>query len=61
MLLIVYYYFDKYQPFEYHYRIARNTLSEMIPETCESIYAVLRQEFRKVSEQTRLRSETLFL
>jgi len=41
---------DCYQSLEYLYRIARNTLSEMIPETCESFYAVFRQEFLKVSE-----------
>ena len=48
---------DSYQYLEYMYRIPKQTLSYVIPETCKAIYTALKDKYLKVSS-TKWRAET---
>ncbi|KAI0242651.1 hypothetical protein LSAT2_012155, partial [Lamellibrachia satsuma] len=39
---------DSYQSLEYLYRISTSAISHIIPETCEAIYQVMKEDYLKV-------------
>ena len=39
---------DSYQSLSYLYRVAENTIGEIVPETCEALYQILKDEYLKV-------------
>ena len=43
---------DSYLTLEKLYRIPHNTISNVVPETCETIYTVLRNELLKVCRKS---------
>lgn len=47
--LIIFVSGESYTSLQYQYRIEKSTLSKIIPETCEAIYSVLKDDFLTVN------------
>lgn len=49
--MFIYFAGDSYKSLSYSFRVAPNTISGLIPETCEAIYECLKEEYFTVSVQ----------